>query len=57
MRGWWRALAQAAQRSRGYPIPVGAQGQLGWSPGQTCMVSNSVVSSPACGRRLELDDL
>ena len=32
------ALAQAAQRSCGCPIPVGVQGQLGMGPGQSELV-------------------
>ena len=35
------------------PIPGGAQGQLGWGPGQLDLV----VGTPVRGRGLELDDL
>jgi len=43
-------MAQAAQRSCGCPIPGGAQGQLGWGPGQP----EPVGGNPAHGRGLEL---
>jgi len=44
------ALAQAAQRSCGCPIPGGAQGQVGWSPGQPCLVPDLEVGDSACGK-------
>ena len=40
------ALGQAAQRSFGCPIPGGIEGQVGWGPGQTDLVSGN----PAHGR-------
>ena len=47
------ALAQAAQRSCGCPIPGGAQGQAGWGLGRPDLVGDV----PAHGRGLELDGL
>ena len=47
------ALAQAAQRSCGCPIPGGVQGQVGWGCGQPDLVSGS----PAHGWELELGGL
>jgi len=47
------ALAQAAQRSCGCPIPGGVQGQAGWVPGQPDLE----VGNPAYGGGLELSDL
>ena len=44
------ALAQAAQRSCGCPIPGGAQGQVGWSPGQPGLVPDLEVGGSACGK-------
>ena len=38
------------------PIPGGAQGQVGWGPGQPGLVLNVEVGGPACGRGLEFDD-
>jgi len=48
-----RAVAQAAQRSCGCPISGGAQGQVGWGPGQPELVGGN----PAHAERLELDGL
>ena len=50
------ALAQAAKKCCGYPIPGGIQLQAGWGPGQPGLVFDMEVGSPACGRGLELDD-
>ena len=36
------------------PIPGGAQGQVGWGPGQPGLVLNVEVGGPACGGGLEL---
>ena len=47
------ALAQAAKKCCGYPIPGGIQLQAGWGPGQPDLVGGS----PAQGRGLELVDL
>jgi len=47
------ALAQAAQRSCGCPIPRGAQDQVGWGTGQPAILGGNPVHS----RRLEIDDL
>ena len=41
-------LEQAAQRGCGCPIPGGAQGQVGWGPGQPGLVLNGEVGGPAC---------
>ena len=41
---------QAAQRNSGCPIPGGAQGQFGWSPGQPELMC-------ALSRELELDNV
>jgi len=41
-------LAWAAQRSYGCPITGGAQGQVGWDPGQPDLVLNVEVGGPAC---------
>ena len=50
-------LAQAAQRGCGYPVPGGAQGQVGWGPGQPGLVLNVQVGGSACGGGgLELHD-
>ena len=46
-------LSVAAQRSCGCPIPGGAQGQVGWGPGQPEVLGGG----PAHGRGLELCDL
>jgi len=43
-------LKQAAQRGCGCPIPGGAQGQVGWGPGQSRPVLDMEVGGPACGR-------
>ena len=40
LRGWY-ALAQAAQRSCGCPIPGGIQGQVGWGFGQPDLLGGS----------------
>jgi len=37
-------------------IPGGAQGQVGWGPGQPGLVLNVEVGGPACGGGLELRD-
>jgi len=42
------ALAQAAQRGCGCPMPGGVQGQVGWGPGQPDLVPDVVVGTPAC---------
>ena len=44
------ALAQAAQRCCGCPVPGGVQGQVGWGPGQSGLVLDMEVGSPACGK-------
>jgi len=36
------ALAQAAQRSCGYPLPGRAQGQVGWSSEQPGLVAGGL---------------
>ena len=41
------ALAQAAQKGCGCPVPGGVQGQVGWGPGQPGLV-NGEVGGPAC---------
>ena len=41
---------QAAQRSCGCLIPRGVQGQVGWSPGQTDLMTDLLVGKPAHGR-------
>jgi len=48
-REWWGA-GTAAQRDCGCPIPEGVQGQVGWGPGQPCLVLNVEAGGPACGR-------
>jgi len=45
-------LAKAAQGSSGCPIPGGVQDQVGWGPGQSDLVLDLEVGSPACGRRI-----
>ena len=47
------ALAQAAQRSCGCPLPGRVQGQVGWGFGQPGLVEGV----PACGRGVGLDGL
>jgi len=47
------AVAQAAHRSCGCSIPQVTQDQVGWSPGQSDLVSGS----PAHGMMLGLDGL
>ena len=42
-------LEQAAQRGCGCPAPGGVQGQAGWDPGQSDLVLDLAVGSPACG--------
>jgi len=37
-------------------IPGGAQGQVGWGPGQPGLVLNVEVGGPACSGGLKLDD-
>ena len=44
-------LAQAAQSGCGCPFHGGAQGQVGWGPGQPGLVLNVEVGDPACGGR------
>ena len=41
-------LEQAAQR--GCPVHRGAQGQVGWGPGQPGLVLNGEVNVSVCGR-------
>jgi len=41
-------LEQAAQRDCGCAIPGGAQGQVGWDPGQPGLVLDLEVGGPAC---------
>ena len=43
-------LEQAAQRGCGCSDPGGAQGQVGWGPGQPGLVLNVEVGGPACSR-------
>jgi len=45
-------LAQAAQSGCGCPFHGGAQGQVGWGPGQPGLVLNVEVGDPACGGRV-----
>jgi len=47
------ALAQAAQRSCGFPLPGRVQGQVGWSAEHPGLVGDV----PAHGRGVEPDDL
>ena len=42
-------LEQVAQRDCGCPVPGGVQGQVGWGPGQPCLVLNGEAGGPACG--------
>jgi len=49
-------LEQAAQRVCGCPLSGGAQGQVGWGPGQPGLVPDLQVGDPACGRGLEIHD-
>ena len=44
------ALAQAAQRGCGCPMPGGVQGQVGWGPRQPDLVPDVVVGTPAQSR-------
>jgi len=37
-------------------IPVGFQGQVGWSSGHPGLALNVEVGGPSCGERLELHD-
>jgi len=43
-------LEQAAQTGCGCPLPVGVQGQVGWSPEQLGLVADLEVGGSACGR-------
>lgn len=52
-----KLLAQAVQKHYGCSIPGSVQGEFGCGPGHPDMVPDLVVSNPACGRKLELDDL
>mgnify|MGYP001855524312 CR=1 FL=1 len=45
-------LEQAAQRGCECSVPGGDQGQVGWGPGQTDLVSDPEVGGPACGREV-----
>ena len=45
-------LEQAAQRVCGCPVLGGAQGQVGWGPGESGLVSDMEVGSPACSSRV-----
>ena len=49
-------LEQAAQKGCGSPIPRGVQGQVGWGPGQSGLVSDMEVDGPTCVGGLELQD-
>ena len=44
----WDSLTD--RRGCGCPLTGGAQGQVGWSPGQPGLVLNGEVGGPACGR-------
>ena len=46
-------LELAAQKGCGCPVPGGAPGQVGWSPGQRGVVLNGEVGGRACGRGVE----
>jgi len=48
-------LEQAVQRGCECSIRGGAQDQVGWGPGQPCLVLDTEVGGPARGRGLELD--
>jgi len=43
-------VEQAAQRVCGCPVHGGAQGQVGWGPGQPRLVLNVKVGGPDCSR-------
>jgi len=43
-------LKQTAERGCVCPIPGGVQDQVGWGPGQSDLVLDLEVGSPACGR-------
>ena len=45
-----KALAQAAQRSCGCPIPGGVQDQAGWGPREPDLMPYLVVGNSAHGR-------
>jgi len=47
--GQWVRVEQAAQRSCGYPIPGGDQGQVVWDPGQPDLAPDLVVGNPVQG--------
>ena len=49
-------LEQVAQGGCGCLIPGGAEGQVGWSPGQPDPVFDLAARNPTCGKGLELDD-
>lgn len=49
-------VEQDAQGHCGCSVPEGVQNQVGWGPGQHCLVKNLEVVVPACGRELKLDD-
>ena len=42
-------LEQAAQRGYGCSVRGGAQGQVGWGPGQPDLVSHLAIGGPVCG--------
>lgn len=42
-------MKQTAQRSHGFHMPRGVQGQAGWGPEKPALVSD-VVGGSACGR-------
>ena len=42
-------LAWAAHRSCGYPVPRGAQGQVGWGSGQPDLVAGNPAHSRGAG--------
>ena len=49
-------LKQAAQRGCGCPVPGGVQGQVGWGPGQICLVLNVEDGGPAVAGGLAIHD-
>ena len=48
---------QVAQRSYGYPIPGGVQGQVGWGLGQPELVGGSPAHSNGFGTRWSIRSL
>jgi len=45
-------VLEAAQRGCGCPVPEGVQSRVGWGPGQSGLVLNVEVGSPACGKEV-----